>query len=68
MFATSSISKCRTKGNKSGSIRKDTDNNPGSGVSVDQLQSYRIGLVPKFSGKLTSARIWDAQLMVDHFI
>ena len=27
-----------TKGNKTGSIRKETDNNPGAGVSVDQLQ------------------------------
>ena len=47
----------RTKGNKSGSIRNETDNKPGDGVSVDQLQSAQPGLVPKFSDKLTSALI-----------
>ena len=54
MFGTERMIKWRTKGNKSGSIRKYTDNNLGSGVSVDQLQSDQLVLVPKFSGKLTS--------------
>ena len=53
--------------NKSVPISKYTDNNPGARVSVDQLQSTHTGLVPQFSGKLTIARIWDAQVMVDHF-
>ena len=48
-------------------IRKDTDGKPRAGVSVDQLQLSQPGLVPKFSGKHTSARIWTAQVMVDHF-
>ena len=49
------------------STRKDTDNNPVSGVSVDQIQSSQPGLVPQLSGKLTSAHIWAAPIMVDHF-
>ena len=53
--------------NKPGSIRKETNNTPGSGVSVDQLHPYQPLLVPQFSVKLTSARIWSAQAMVDHF-
>ena len=46
-----------TKANKLESIKKDTENKPVSGVSVDQLQSSQPGLVPQFSGKLTSAHI-----------
>ena len=36
-------------------------------VSVDQLHSDQTVLVPQLSGKLTSARIWSAQVMVGHF-
>ena len=39
MFGTSRRSQLRTNGDKSGSIRNETDNKPGSGVSVDQIQS-----------------------------
>ena len=56
-----------TKRNKSGSIRKDNDNKPVYAVSVDQLQSYHPGLFPQLSGKLASAHIWSAKVMVDHF-
>ena len=35
-------------------------------VSVDQLQSAQTGLLPQLLGKLTSARIWSAEVMVDH--
>ena len=49
------------------SIIKDTDNKPGAWVSLDQLQSAQTGLVPKFSVKLRSARIWDAQVIVENF-
>ena len=56
-----------TKGKKPGSIRKEIDNNPGASVSVEQLQSANTGLVPQFSGKLTSVLIWTSQVMVDHF-
>ena len=52
---------------KSGYIRKETENNPGDGVSVDQLQSSHPGLVLQFSVKITSAKIWAAQVMVEHF-
>ena len=67
MFGTERRREWITKVDKPGSIRKETDNNPGYGVSVDQLQSAQPGLVPQLSGKLTSARIWSAQLMVDQF-
>ena len=68
MIGTSSISQWITKGKKLGYIMKETDNKPVASVSVDQLQSARPVLVPQFSGKLTSARIWVDQFMVDHFI
>ena len=55
------------KGKKPGSIRKETKNKPGYGVSVDQVKSDQPGLVPQLSGKLTSAHIWSAQVMVDNF-
>ena len=47
--------------------RKESDNNPGYVVSVDQLQSSHPVLVSQFSCKLTSACIWSAQVMMDHF-
>ena len=55
------------KRNKSGSIRKEIDNNPGDAVLVDQLHSDQLGLAPQLSGKLISALIWDAHVMVEHF-
>ena len=67
MFGKSRRRQWITKENKSVSIRRETENNPGSGVSVDQLHSSQPGLVPQLSGKLTSARIWASQVMVDHF-
>ena len=66
MFGTSSRSQWRAKGNNSFSISKDTSNKLEAVVSVYQLQSDQLGLVPQFSGKLTRGRIWDAQFMVDH--
>ena len=67
MFGTECRRQQITKGKKSVCISKDTANKSGSGVSVDQLQSAKPGLVPQLSGKLTSARIWSNQLTVDHF-
>ena len=46
-----------TKGKKSESIGKETINKPGSGVSVDQIQSDQEELVSQFSGKFISAHI-----------
>ena len=46
---------------------KDTYNNPGSIVSVYQIHAAHPGLVPQFSGKLTSSRICSSQDMVEHF-
>ena len=67
MFGTVIIRKCITKRKKSGFIHKDINNKPGSVFPVDQLQSAHPVLVPQFSCKLTSTRIWDAQVRVDHF-
>ena len=67
MFGSSRRRICITKGNKSSSIRKETDNNPGAAFSVDQLHSDQAGLVSQFSEKITSEHIWYAQVMVDHF-
>ena len=57
MFGTSSRRQWITRGNKSGSIRKYTDNETGYAVSVDKLQSAQPILVSQFSGKLTSAHL-----------
>ena len=46
MFGKSRRKKQITKGNKSVSIRKETDNNTGSRVSVDQIQSSKTVSVP----------------------
>ena len=67
MFEKARRSQRRTKGKKSGTIRKETDKNPGSRVSVDQLESSQSGLFPQLAGKLARAHILAAQVMVDHF-
>ena len=67
MFGISKILQCITKGKKSGSIRKETENKPGSAVSEDQFQSARPVLVPQFSGKLTIICSWATQVTVDRF-
>ena len=56
----------RTKGKKSGSIRRKEHIKPGDGVSIDQIISSQPGLIPQMSGFLTSERIWDATTIVDH--
>ena len=57
----------RTKGSPGGSIRKDSETNPGDGVSTDQLVvSAQEGLIPQVTGTLTSARITGATVFVDH--
>ena len=67
MFGTERRQKFITKVNNSGSIRKDTGNKPVYSVSVDKLWSYHPGSVPQLSGKITSARFWAAQFIVDYF-
>ena len=57
-----------TKGKKPGSTRKESDNNLGYAVSIDQLHSVQLGLVQQFSDKIISTGIWDDQVMVDNFI
>ena len=46
MLGTARYFQCTTKKNKPGPINKSTYNEPDSGVSVDQLQSYQPVLVP----------------------
>ena len=67
IFGTSRRGQWITKGNKSWSISKETDNNTLASVSLDQLQSYHPVLFPHLSVKLTTVRIWSVQLTVDHF-
>ena len=67
MSRTESRRQWITKGDKPEYVRKETDNNPGAPVSVDQLKSSKPVLVPQFSVKLKSARILAAQIMVEHF-
>ena len=57
MFGRASGRQWMTKGKKSESIGKETINKPGSGVSVDQIQSDQEELVSQFSGKFISAHI-----------
>ena len=66
-FGTVRRKKWTTKGKKSGSIFRDTENKTGAEVSVYQLQSDQPLLVPQFSVELTSAQIWSIQLIVNHF-
>ena len=35
-------------------------------VSIDQIVSAQLGLIPQISGYLTNMRIWGATVFVDH--
>ena len=52
---------------KDGTIRQASSDNPGKGVSNNQLVSAQTGLIPQFSGHLTRARFWGATIFIDHF-
>ena len=65
-FGTAHRRPWRTKGKKSGSIRKDDQVKPGDGTSVDQIVSAQPGLIPQMAGFLTSDRIWGATTFCDH--
>jgi len=56
----------RVKGEEPGRIQRESEVNPGDGVSADQIVSAQPGLVPQMSGFLTSERIWGATTFVDH--
>ena len=56
-----------TKGKILESMCNETDYKPGAGTYFDQLQSAHPGLVPQFSRRIKSARIWSDQVMVDPF-
>jgi hypothetical protein len=47
-------------------IKKESEDNSGAYVSVDQLVSTQPGLVPQISGQLTSAQIWAATVFLDY--
>jgi len=66
IFSKQKRSQWRTS-NTSSSIRKDIDNKPGAKVSIDQFVSKHPGLVPRISGKHTSARIIGGTIYVDHY-
>ena len=44
----------RTKGNKSGSIKREQDKDPGDGTSIDHIVSEQPVLIPQMAGYLTS--------------
>jgi hypothetical protein len=54
------------KGEK-GLIRKHDDNAPGKCVSIDQMISAQLGLIPQMAGFLTNLNIWAATIVVDHY-
>ena len=58
----------RKKDNNSRPLHKDTEDKPGAGTFVNQLQLAQPGLVPKLLGNIKKEMIWVSQVMVDHFI
>ena len=56
----------RTKGKKSGLIRRPEKIDTGDGVLVDQILSAQPGLITQMSGFLTSQRLWGCTHFVDH--
>ena len=56
----------RVKGKKSGTIRKEKEEQPGDGQSIDKIVSAQPGLIPQMSGFLTSSRYFGVTTIVDH--
>jgi hypothetical protein len=50
-----------------GLIKKETDNTPGKCVSMDQMVSTKLGLIPQMPSFLTNLRVWGATILVDHY-
>ena len=48
-------------------IRKQIHNFPGAKVSIDQFVSKHPGLIPRISGKNTTARIIGGTIYIDHY-
>lgn len=55
----------RTKG-PHGTIRRDTETEPGDRTSIDHLISAQPGLVPRLDGRHTRERINSATVFIDH--
>ena len=49
-----------------GTIRKESETEPGDFVSIDQVVSAQPGLISQISGYLTNMRIWGAKVFVYH--
>ena len=49
-----------------GTIRKESETEPGDCVSIDQIVSAKPGLIPQISGYLTNMRIWGDTVFMDH--
>ena len=56
----------RTKGKHTNPIRYKDDVNPGYCVSIDQIVSAQLVMVPQMSGYSTRNLIWGINLFVDH--
>ena len=51
-----------------GTIRKESETEPGNCVSIDHIVSAQPGLIPQTSGYLINKRIWGARVFVDHVL
>ena len=49
-----------------GTIRKESETEPGDCISIVQIVSAQPGLIPQISGYLTNMRIWGATVFVDN--
>ena len=65
VFGMSHQKPWRTKSTP-GSIRKESETEPGDCISIDQLVSAQPGLIPQMTGFLTNMCIWGATVFVDH--
>ena len=56
----------QTQGKSEQSIRKDHKDYPGANMSVDQMETTTLGLVPQSTRKLLTAKYSGATVFVDH--
>ena len=56
----------RTKGDKSGSVRRPEQSEPGNGILVDHIVSDQPGMIPQISGFRNSQLLWGCTTFMDH--
>lgn len=67
IFGSAHKQSWRTKSKTKHPIRKESDNEPGARISMDQIVSAEPGLIPQMSGGLTNLWVTGAAVFVDHF-